>query len=67
MTNIEKIQSMSIDELAKYIFKLGNGREYCYGHCAFQDESCCPNDGDIGCISGIKKWLESETTMDDTE
>lgn len=60
MTNYEKIKSMNIEEIAAYIFGLGNGREYCYGHCAYQDNENCPNDGGGGCINGVIKWLETE-------
>ena len=60
MTNYEKIKSMSLKEMAEYIYLLGNGREYCYGHCAYQDSENCPNDGGEGCKRGIVEWLESE-------
>ena len=62
MTNFEAIRAMTVEELAEYIFDMGNGREYCYGHCAYQDmdRNDCPNDGGKGCLGGIIKWLESE-------
>ncbi len=60
MTNYEKIRSLNVEEMAEYIFELGNGREYCYGHCAYQYKDDCPNDGGKDCISGVAKWLESE-------
>lgn len=59
MTNFEKIKALSKEEMARYIFDLGNGREYCYGHCAFQDNEDCPNEPKQ-CIFGVIKWLESE-------
>ena len=60
MTNYEKIKTMSVEEMAAYIFDLGNGREYCYGHCDYQYDDDCPNDGGKGCMRGVIKWLESE-------
>ena len=61
MTNFEKIKNMTVEELADYIFYLGNCTEYCYGHCAYQDDEECPNDGDKACLEGVRKWLESES------
>ena len=58
MTNYERIKNMSVEEMADYIFDLGNEIEYCYGHCAYQDEDRCPMGS--GCIGGVIKWLESE-------
>ena len=60
MTNYEKIKTMSTAEMAEYIFDLGNGSEYCFGHCAYQYDDKCPKDGSKGCIRGVIKWLESE-------
>lgn len=60
MTNFEKIKQMSIPEMAEYIFDLGNGREYCHGHCIHDHDEACPNDGGTDCIKGVIKWLESE-------
>ena len=60
MTNFERIRSMSVEELASYIFDLGNYSEYCYGHCAYQDNEECPHDEKGGCLEGVRKWLESE-------
>lgn len=60
MTEFEKIKKMNISQMAKFIFDLGNGREYCYGHCAYQDDDNCPNDGGDGCLKGVMLWLESE-------
>lgn len=57
ITNAEYIRAMSDRELAEYIFDLGNRREYCYGHCIYQDEDNCPNDGGEGCLSGVLEWL----------
>jgi hypothetical protein len=48
---------MSDKELAEYIFDLGNGSEYCYGHCAYQDD--CPTELDHDtCIKGVIEWLK---------
>lgn len=59
MTNYEKIKSMSKEELSEYIFDLGNGSEYCYGHCAFQNMENCPNKTEQ-CLIGVQKWLDME-------
>lgn len=56
-TNADRIRTMSDEKLAEYIFDLGNGSEYCYGHCAYQDSDNCPNDEAVGCLSGVLKWL----------
>lgn len=65
MTNYERIKQMSIEEMAEKIFDCGNGREYCYGHCYYQDDNSCPNDGAQGCIQGVVKWLQSEEEEND--
>ena len=57
-TNADRIRSMSDKELAEYIFDLGNGSEYCYGHCAYQDD-CATNGIDHDtCIKGVIDWLK---------
>lgn len=57
VTNADRIRSMSDKELAEYIFDLGNGSEYCYGHCAYQDD--CPTELDHDtCIKGVIDWLK---------
>ena len=38
MTNRQRIEAMTDEELAEYLFDRGNGSEYCYGICAYQDE-----------------------------
>ena len=62
LTNYDRIKNMTVEELAQYIFDLGNGSEYCYGHCAFQDDDPCPRGR--GCMVGVIKWLESEAEDD---
>lgn len=58
VTNADRIRSMNDDELAEYIFDLGNGSEYCYGHCAYQDD-CAPEEVDHDtCIKGVIDWLK---------
>lgn len=61
-TNAERIRAMDDEELASYIFDLGNGTEYCHGHCAYQnnDEVCRANKdarGYRGCLEGVLEWL----------
>lgn len=62
MTNREVIQSMSDEELAEYLFYRGNGCEYCYGICAYQDECDQQTHAQEFCISEIVKWLNQENT-----
>jgi hypothetical protein len=58
LTNADRIRGMSDEELAEYIFDLGNGSEYCYGHCAYQDD--CNTEGldHNTCIKGVIDWLK---------
>ena len=60
MSNYDKIRSMSVAEMAEYIFDLSNACEYCYGHCAYQDDEKCPQDGGKKCLEGVRIWLERE-------
>jgi hypothetical protein len=57
-TNADRIRHMSDEELAEYIFDLVNGSEYCYRHCAYQDD-CVPKGFDHDtCIKGVINWLK---------
>ena len=62
LTNADRIRSMNDEELAEYIFDLGNGPEYCDGHCAYQDD--CNAEGFNyntcikACIKGVTDWLK---------
>ena len=61
------IRTMSDERLAQYIFHLGNGCEYCYGHCIHQDdEEACAKAQDTpdGCIAGVLAWLKSPVEKD---
>lgn len=58
MTNIEKIKSMSIDEMAEFIYKVSENEteiSVC-GNCC--DE--CPNDEEM-CQALIGRWLQEES------
>ena len=59
MTNKQKIQMMSDEELAEYLFDRGNCSEYCYGICAYQDE-CDGEHAQEFCISQIVEWLNTQ-------
>ena len=59
MTNESRIKNYSTEELAEYLFDRGNGSEYCYGICAYQDE-CDGVHAQEFCIEQICKWLEAE-------
>ena len=61
MTNEQKIKAMSTEELAKYIFRLGNGSEYCYGHCIYQDDENCT---EHNCLEGVTAWLKQDAASD---
>ena len=57
-TNADRIRSMSDKELAEYIFDLGNGSEYCYGHCVYQDDCATKGLDHDTCIKGVIDWLK---------
>lgn len=59
MTNGERIRTMNDEDLANYIFNLGNGSEYCYGHCIYDENCSCYAIEDSRCIDGIVKFLQS--------
>ena len=61
MANEQKIKSMTTEELAEYIFELGNGTEYCHGHCICQDEEDCSQHD---CLKGVKAWLNQDDLSD---
>jgi hypothetical protein len=58
VSNADRIRSMSDEELAEYIFDLGNGSEYCYGHCAYQDDCNTKGLDHNTCIKGVIDWLK---------
>ena len=58
-SNGDMIRSMTDEELAEYLFYRGNGSEYCYGICAYQDE-CEEYHTHEFCIGQIVKWLKQE-------
>ena len=58
VSNADRIRSMSDEELAEYIFDLGNGSEYCYGHCASQDDCATKGLDHDTCIKGVIDWLK---------
>lgn len=57
-TNADRVRSMNDKELAEYIFDLGNGSEYCYGHCAYQDNCTTKGLDHDTCIKGVIDWLK---------
>ena len=54
MNNYERIKNMTIEEMARWMqdFSLDVLCNFCLG-CDYEDE-------EIGCIKGVKQWLESE-------
>lgn len=63
MTNKQKIQRMDTEELAEFLFDRGNGCEYCYGICAYQDECDGHHHAQEFCIEQICKWLKGEVDI----
>jgi len=63
-TNADRIRSMNDEELAEYLFDRGNGCEYCYGICSYQDE-CEEFHAQEFCIEHIVEWLKKEAKNDD--
>lgn len=64
MTNRQQIESMTDTELAQFLFDRGNGSEYCYGICAYQDECNIRSHAQEFCIEQIVKWLNQESNRD---
>ena len=58
--NADRIRSLSDEELAEYIFDLGNGSEYCYGHCAYQHNCTTRGLDHDTCIKGVLDWLQQK-------
>ncbi len=59
-TNADRIRAMTDEELAEYLFDRGNGCEYCYGICAFQDECDGQDHAQEFCLEQIVRWLKQE-------
>lgn len=59
LTNREALESLSDEDLAKYLFYRGNCQEYCHGICSLQYECFEGQDDESVCISNIVKWLNS--------
>ena len=64
LTNADRIRTMIDEELAEYLFDRGNGSEYCYGICAFQNECDGQDHAQEFCIEQIVKWLKQEVKYD---
>lgn len=58
-SNADRIRAMTDEELAEYLFDRGNGCEYCYGICAYQDECDGLAHAQEFCIEQIVKWLNA--------
>ena len=63
MTNNEKFNTMSIDEKVEFFYSL---EEYTCRYCAYHYEKngCFKHKQE--CRKGIKKWLESEVNIYET-
>lgn len=64
MTNRQRIEAMTDEELAEYLFDRGNGSEYCYGICVYQDECDGHGRAQEFCIAQIMRWLSKESKGD---
>jgi hypothetical protein len=58
VSNADRMRGMTDEELANYIFYLGNGSEYCYGHCAYQNNCTTKGLDHDTCIKGVIDWLQ---------
>lgn len=67
VSNADRIRGMTDEELAEYIFDLGNGSEYCYGHCVFQDNCTTRGLDHDTCIKGVIDWLKQSSETEGTE
>lgn len=67
LSNADRIRAMSDEELAEYIFDLGNGSEYCYGHCVFQNNCTTRGLDNDTCIKGVIDWLQQPAETEGTE
>ena len=66
-TNADRIRGMTDEELAEYIFDLGNGSEYCYGHCAYQGNCTTRGFDHDTCIKGVIDWLKQPVEEEHNE
>lgn len=63
MTNFEKIKSMSVHDMAQFLFI--HQFDKC-GNCGYYKKQCSGQYfDDKSCTMGIKLWLESEAIMND--
>ena len=63
MTNFERIKSMTVEEMAAFIYDEENNHyNYCDGcpHQSFYAPHCTAFITEEACIKAICKWLESE-------
>ena len=67
MNNADRIRTMTDEELAEYLFYRGNGCEYCYGICAYQDECDGHDHAQEFCMEQIVKWLKQEVDNEHTD
>ena len=56
MTNYERIKSMTIDEMAKFLRRVHSA----YSDCMIELEKCKHLDIDDDCVICFKEWLETE-------
>ena len=60
MTNRERLNRMSDEEFAEFLFDHGNGCGSSWKICAFHEEECDAIHAQEFCISQIVKWFEDK-------
>ena len=61
MTNLDRIKSMTVDEMAEFLDTIGRD---CTKVCAHMNKHKCSGLFPGICKVGIKKWLEQEAETD---
>lgn len=59
MTNLEWLRSMSIDELARLIYRCDGESRFCQEKPECGGDDGCP-DPDTMCLECVKEWLMEE-------
>lgn len=64
MNKYQEIKTKTIEEMAKFIFCIANGKEYgCY-YCVYRGCTECDGITPMICIDGIKKYLQQPAEGD---
>lgn len=60
MTNADKIQAMSDDELADWLDDTDDQSDFCQNCCSYYDGFDCICIGKLKCRDGRLEWLQQE-------